>query len=295
MNPPPPESKRPGSDLIAIQLSAKAALSYYKNRGLEPIPLERSTKKPLFRWKDKAAVANATFGEDDNIALICEGGLVVQDFESQVDFRAFYTRHEKLVNETLVVSTPHGGVHVYWMDREPARRVVRIFGDEHPVDFCGKGGYVVAPPSVIDHAHCGRSKCPRTGVDAYRVISSSWQIKTARNVFASTVARGKALGWKPKVSEREVAAWSSRGISLPNGIEKSIFGKVTEDPPCVKNLMEGVSEGRRDWAAFLLGNYLASWRGIDTTTVVEMLVEWNKHQERMGAATESPCNKALDR
>ena len=111
------------------------------------------------------------------------------------------------------------------------------------------------------------------GVDVYRVVSPSWQIKTARNVFASTIERGKALGWKPKVSER---AWRPRGVRLPGGIEKGIFGKVTEDPPCVKNLLEGVSEGRRDWAAFLLGNYLASWRGIDRTTVVEMLVEWNR-------------------
>lgn len=46
-----------------------------------------------------------------------------------------------------VVHTPRGGRHIYFSGTEQGNRA-HIGG--HPLDFRGHGGYVVAPPSVVD-------------------------------------------------------------------------------------------------------------------------------------------------
>lgn len=254
-----------------IQPSLQAALSHYRKLGLKPIPLVNSGKKPVIRWSDGSAVSNAKFASSNNVGLLCSNGLVVQDFESEVDFRLFYPNQEKLTHSTLVVSTPHGGIHVYWIDLEPAGRSVRLFGYEHPVDFCGIGGYIVAPPSVLDHGQCDRSKCSREDRSVYKVVSTSIDIATTRNVFASTIRRGRSLGWKSSITEN-----AARYRRMSPKVAKAIYGKLTEDFPCVNELLKGVNAGTRDWAAFLLGNYYASWRGMDSDSVVALLLEWNK-------------------
>jgi hypothetical protein len=254
-----------------IQTELQAALTRYRKIGLKPSPLVRFGKKPVIHWSEESAVAGARFTASNNIGLLCDNGLVVQDFESEADFRTFYPNQEKLMSQTLVVSTPHGGVHVYWIDLDPAQRTVRLFGNEHPVDFCGIGGYIVAPPSVLDHARCDRSKCLRQDRSAYTVISSSTDIATITNGFTSTIRRGKSLGWRSSVPET-----LSRNRRINPSTAKLIRGTLSEDPPCVSQLLKGVNAGTRDWAAFLLGNYYASWRGMDGDSVVELLLDWNK-------------------
>ena len=154
---------------------------------------------------------------------------------------------------------------------QPATRSLRLFGDEHAVDFCGVGGYIVAPPSVLDHTRCDRSKCSRSGRSAYTVISASTEIATVHDSFSSTIRRGKSLGWRSNVPER-----ATKRMNASPDIAKAIYGSLTEDPPCVREVLKGVNAGTRDRASFLLANYYVSWRGMDKDSVVALLLEWNK-------------------
>lgn len=249
----------------------ESALDHYRRLGLKPIPLVNFGKKPLIHWGDPEAVAGARFAAGNNIGLLCEGGLIVQDFESKTDFELFYPDRSKLLGSTLVVSTPHGGVHVYWINPDPAPRSVRLFGDEHPVDYCGVGGYIAAPPSVLDHSRCEGSKCSHQGRSAYTIVSSTTEIAVVRNSFASTIRRGRSLGWKSRLPES-----AARPRHLSPEMKKAIHASLAEDPPCVKEVLKGVGEGTREWAAFLLGNYYATWRGMDGDAVVDLLLEWNQ-------------------
>jgi hypothetical protein len=129
----------------------------------------------------------------------------------------------------------------------------------------------VAAPSALDHARCDKSKCVRNDRSEYKAISATTEIASARAVLASTIRRGRTLGWQSKLPENPV-----RNTRMSPDIGKAIYGKATEDPPCVKEVLKGVNSGTREWAAFLLGNYHASWRGMDSDSVIALLLEWNK-------------------
>jgi len=169
----------------------------YRSLGLNVIRLLYGTKTPGLKWQpyqQRRVTDRETdewFGEGKqvNLGIVCglvSGGLVVQDFESHDDFAEFYENSEELTDETFVVSTPHGGVHVYIQTPQPVRRTIRICED-HPIDLLGEGGYVVAPPSVVD----GKP---------YQLLGNSSRILLIlEDPTQAVLRRCKQLGWKTRI------------------------------------------------------------------------------------------------
>lgn len=123
-----------------------AALAYAA-RGWRVFPCIAGTKLPATQTGCKAASIDeaqvrAWFtGTRHNVAIATGGGLYVVDVDTQ-DF------DRNRLPETLISQTPRGGWHyVYTCDEALSNSASKI---AKGVDTRGEGGYVVAPPSVVD-------------------------------------------------------------------------------------------------------------------------------------------------
>jgi hypothetical protein len=174
------------------------------------------------------------------VALVCgrvSGGLFGQDFEIRKDAEAFYPKLSELAKATPVIVTPHGGIHIWMRTLSPPRRKIRVC-EEHPFDILGEGGYLVAPPSVLD----GKQ---------YEIIDSPSTIMwIAQDPFPTIVKRGLDLGWKMRAlnSPESVAA------SVPVAItpSRTLTGKQRQE--IVEALVPYWQHGRRhELTIYLLG------------------------------------------
>lgn len=148
-------------------------------QGFSFFPLLAGSKKPALRWEEFQSRRPTADELSEwrkrgytNFAIVngpVSGDLCVLDFEDERDAEVFFgSEYEKLKSITLLVATPHGGVHVYLRCSERVKRQVRIFGDEHPCDLLGEGGYSVAPGSVIS---CPEGGCSEGDEGTYRPLS----------------------------------------------------------------------------------------------------------------------------
>jgi P4 family phage/plasmid primase-like protien len=218
--------------------------------GFRVFPLIKGAKVPAINHWNTAGeeeIAKAFDATPDcNMAVKCgktSGGLVILDFEAEADFRAFFN-NERVLESTLVVKTPHGGIHVYLTSDDEVRRKIRV-SEDHPLDILGEGGYAVAPGSTIDHTKCG--KCGLQGTGTYEIISS---VVTAKKVVAlsdTIQKRCKGLGWRVKESKRFDAETVARGVG----------------------------QGERDESAFNYARHLMFTAKLDPDTTWVELQRWN--------------------
>lgn len=190
--------------MTQVQPSGAAKLDF--SLGFNVFPLLPFQKKPAIDWKtyetQKASEdeIQAWFtGTQSNHAVVCghiSGGLVIQDLESQLDFEQFFPRWQELAQRTRVVTTPHGGVHVYWIAQEETPRRTKIFGGAHLVDILGTGGYACGAGSVLDHSLCDKKKCKSEGVSRYEVLGTYEVSLASAGLLESTLKRGQELGWQ---------------------------------------------------------------------------------------------------
>ena len=133
----------------------KAAL-WYERRNLSVIPVGTDNKKPFIKW-ERYQTEQATTGQlrqwwqrwpTANIGIVCGkvSGITVIDADSEAGRDAL----EEFLPDTLmlpVVKTPNGW-H-YWFQYVPGiPNKVRAITD---CDVRNDGGYVIAPPSVIEN------------------------------------------------------------------------------------------------------------------------------------------------
>lgn len=154
----------------------QAFIALYDRLGFNLVPVD-DCKRPAVEWKRFQSESSKQYWSEWftvrklNPAAVtgkASGNLVVVDFEDEQLFRE--TFDEKILSQTLVVKTPHGGVHVYFRAGEEVKREVRVCG--LPVDFLGEVGIVVLPPAKVDHGKCDRSKCDRIGAGYYTIVST---------------------------------------------------------------------------------------------------------------------------
>jgi len=198
-------------------------LRFYYDQGFVLIPVD-DKKEPLIKWKEfennkpswEQIMQWKQRFNDPNFAVICgpvSGNLTILDFEDKKDAIAFFgeEKFEELKKTTIVVSTPHGGIHVPLIAKgKIPRRQTKIFGYQHEVDLLGDGGYALIPGSTIDHSKCKPEKpCDHKSVGEYRIISNSTEILEAQDVEAFIRKRAQELNWAVKLTENE----SKTGIS----------------------------------------------------------------------------------
>jgi hypothetical protein len=142
--------------------SRKEAALAYAARGWRVLPIEPRGKKPLANLvphgchdattDTKMIKRWWTAHPDANVGIACgaESGLWVLDLDGLAgiaEFNKWAAEHGEPL-PTRTVSTPGGGLHLFYCwptDRAVGNRA-RIGGK--PVDVRGTGGYIVAPPSV---------------------------------------------------------------------------------------------------------------------------------------------------
>lgn len=148
----------PGSNHTRDILSA--ALDY-ASHGWKVFPLGPGTKKPnmsgaFYNGTSDENQIRQLFTEHPNanigIRTGAESGLVVLDVDQKNGHEGFVALEELtggFVPETLTVTTPSGGQHLYFAyTGKEIRNSASNIGDG--LDVRGDGGYIVAPPSVVD-------------------------------------------------------------------------------------------------------------------------------------------------
>jgi hypothetical protein len=177
----------------------------YDSLGFSYMPLKRGTKTPavshgIHSEKEEIDYMLRTM-KDPNLAIICgkpSRDICVVDFEYEYDAWTFLNK-KKFLSSTLCVRTAHGGIHTYFDCLHGAPNRQLGFGlPDHPFDLCGENGYVVAPPSVIDHSLCNTTKdtCPHMGLSQYEIISSTTNLEIISNLYELVVKRCQELNWK---------------------------------------------------------------------------------------------------
>lgn len=137
----------------------QAALSYAEH-GWPVVPLKPNDKRPLLKcWPDKAMTDPEKIREwwakipDANIGLLTgmRSKLLVIDSDEKngMSGRMSIRGAGLPVPETWLVQTPSGGYHYYYQF-PTGKSIGSPAGVLDGVDIRGDGGYVVAPPSVID-------------------------------------------------------------------------------------------------------------------------------------------------
>jgi len=192
-------------------------IKYFFDRGFCLIPAD-DKKVPLIKWesyqKEKPSWEQIIQWKkefhDPNFAVICgpvSGNLTILDFEDEKDAIAFFgkDKFDELKKTTIVVSTPHGGIHVPLIAKgKIPRRQTKIFGYEHEVDLLGEGGYSLLPGSVLDHSKCKPEKnCDHKSKGEYKIISTSTDILEAEDIENFIKEKAKILGWKVKLTKEE--------------------------------------------------------------------------------------------
>lgn len=129
----------------------------FANHGYKVFPLKENSKdgQVLKSWKSEATnnptqIQNWWRNNSNyNLAVRTGNGLVVIDVDVKngKDGRTKFNEYSHDFPKTFTVKTPSGGYH-YWylVDRETPCKVNLYDG----IDIRGDGGYIVAPPSIVD-------------------------------------------------------------------------------------------------------------------------------------------------
>ena len=197
------------------------ALEYAKN-GFYVFPLAINSKLPAIAggkghndatidlaqiriwWKDKEYNIGIACGSKSNLSVIDLDGK--QGMDSAKKIKTF-------IPETLLVKTPRG-THIYLRHNEELKTTTNIM---EKVDIRSEGGYVVAPPSVVD------------GV-TYEFKDPDIAIATMHHVPDLLKIRERTNGVNPSVTTESTPNWVSQAL-------------------------RGVGEGLRDSTAIKLAGY----------------------------------------
>ena len=135
--------------------SLKYALNYAK-LNFKVFPLKVNTKDGHIckSWK-KEATTNETiirnmWKENYNVAVVTGNGLMIIDVDVKngkdglKSIEPFLDKFPK----TFTVKTPNGGYHYWYLVNKEVPCKVNLYDG---IDIRGEGGYIIAPPSIVDN------------------------------------------------------------------------------------------------------------------------------------------------
>lgn len=138
--------------------SLKESAMRYAQNGFKVFPLapQSKSKQVLKSWKEEATQdlnkIEQWWNQNPyyNIGLVTGGGLFVIDVDIKNNKNGFQSlqEHGKELPTTAKVKTPSGGIHLYYHAEKQISNKVNLY---EGIDIRGEGGYVVAPPSMINY------------------------------------------------------------------------------------------------------------------------------------------------
>jgi hypothetical protein len=262
-------------------------------------PLKPGSKEPLtsqgFKSSEEEIKLKLKENPNANLAIICgerSGNLAVLDFENEEDAWKYFDK-EKILSKTICVKTAHNGIHVYFRTlRSCPQRRTKIAGQEHPLDLCGEGGYIVAPLSVIDHTLCERKKngvdrCPHAGKSSYYFISKSREIQIVTDLEESVRKRCIELGWLKQ--EEESYAQGNKNAKF-----EEIFEKALQASEELRALFEGreIPKTRSEAEYHLIRKLVKAGFSDEQIRTIMSKSQIGKWHEKEGAYKELTIRKA---
>jgi hypothetical protein len=136
---------------------------------LPAIPKKLGGQGVLDATKDEALICEwARRFPSANVGVACgkTSGITVLDFDPKAGAMETISRfrgQKRLFNATVTARTPSGGWHLYYRYAPELLNSKSLLGPG--IDVRTTGGYVVAPPSVLDGGRCYSWRLPPLGPD----------------------------------------------------------------------------------------------------------------------------------
>ncbi|MEM4238862.1 MAG: bifunctional DNA primase/polymerase, partial [Nitrososphaerota archaeon] len=133
----------------------KQNVKAYISSNLSVIPLQANSKQPAVNWKEfqtrKISAQEIDKYEWHNVGIVTGtiSSLVV--FDADTEAAVSFLRNFEEFRNTATVKTRRG-IHYYFIvdDLPQEFGSQKIYKDNIKIDLKANGGYVVAPPSVVD-------------------------------------------------------------------------------------------------------------------------------------------------
>jgi hypothetical protein len=236
---------------------------------LPPEERERRAKHPVVEWKPyqsgrptrKQVEEWFPQGVKKNITIVLgkpSNGLTVLDF----DDGEFY---EKCVGDatckTWIAKTGSlGHRHIYVRSKKPVRNRRVFYNGRLVLEVLAEGHVVVAPPSLHPN---GIHYEWLTDVKATPIM----EVEDLDSILDQWL---ESLGIKPYKHDSCVEDVADRLKGRPYD---------GEDPRCIKRILEGVEEGKRNESAIRLACYLLRLKRLSPEEVLNRLLEWNRRNK----------------
>lgn len=236
---------------------------FYYNQGFGVIPLKQNSKAPNIPSYKEYEFSRANeqtikqWLKDDlfgGIGVQCglpSNGLCVIDIDREKVINDLKLNFDSIINSGCWVSATGKGYHLWTFNLEAPGSTV-LDGDVH-VDF-KTTGYIVVPPSIhpIDK-HVLK-------LTPYKFINKTFpplKPMTSRKMYETMRKKLREL------------------YDIKDLCEDEIEDRENVNAPCVSKLLDGVAEGTRDEAAFVLTQYYYKIKKVDEEATYSIMREWN--------------------
>lgn len=229
-------------------------IEFYRQQGLSIFPIQPRSKEPYFAllpggsWKEYQSRQPSDTEIDSwfrrpidtiGIGIVCgpvSGNFCVVDSDSVAAYHQFWGDPAKIEEATVVVATGRGR-HVWFRTIEPV-----CFKVHGLFDFKGRGGYVLAPPSIHP-----------SGTEYY-FVNEVREVAFFPELRKSILKRAAKLGFKTPHFTRSGSPSASSGITAGSGWRSLSDKSKTR----IVNRMVPVwtKPHRNDLSMYLLGTFV---------------------------------------
>lgn len=253
---------------------------FYYKQGFGVIPLKANSKAPnipSYKEYEYSRANEQTVKEwlaDDlfkGIGVQCgipSNGLCIIDIDREKVISDLNLKFDSIISSGCWVSATGKGYHIWTFNLEAPGSTV-IGGDVH-IDF-KTTGYVVAPPSIHPIDKFVLKQIP------YKFINKSFSLlkpMTSRKMYDEMRKKLRIL------------------YNIKDICEDDIEDRKNVNAPCVSKILDGVAEGTRDEAAFVLTQYYYKIKKVDEEAVYSIMREWNnKNRPPLTSSEITKCIK----
>jgi len=257
----------------------RKCVEFYRSLGFSLIPICYGDKRPDWSVLPRDESGNPTWkpyqfrkptdeeiqkwffsGKERNIAVVLgsvSNNTFVIDLDSPELVTLVKSKVPRLFEETLVVESSRG-VHLYFYGNIPVKSM-KFQHSLGEIDIKGEGGYVLAPPSLHPSGKI------------YKFVNKTEPMKAyTEELTVEDFLRAFFQEVFPELLD-ELEHKLKGGVTARNTSQSTL--RFPDVPPCLEILLQGVSEGMRNEACFLLSAYLTKLLPVEI--VKDLMLVWN--------------------